>query len=171
MRRGFKSSGILTEEELYSLPGVPSKKKAEEGPVVVIECAEEFPCNPCEPACVQGAIRVGKPITNLPRLNEELCIGCGECVPQCPGLAIFMMNFTYSEGEASISFPHEYLPLPMVGEKVKAVDRAGKVITTGKVIEVKNHPSQDRTPVVTIAVPKKFGWKVRGIQRKAGKDI
>jgi Fe-S-cluster-containing hydrogenase component 2 len=169
MSKGYKSSGVLTEEELQSLPGVPSKKRASEGPVAVVECAEEFPCNPCEAACVHGAIKVGRPIINLPELDAEACLGCGECIPQCPGLAIFLMDLTYSEDEASISFPYEFLLVPRVGDEVKAVDRSGKVVTTGKVINVENRPSQDRTPVITISVPKRFGWEVRGIQRKTGK--
>lgn len=45
------------------------------------------------------------------------------------------------------------------------MDRSGKVITTGKVVEVKNLPNQDRTAVVTIVVTKEYGWRVRGIQR------
>lgn len=115
MSRGFKSTGVLTEKELFSLPGVPSKEKAEKGPVVVVECAEEFPCNPCETACGQGAIVVGHPITNLPRLEEDLCNGCGICLPQCPGLAIFLIDLSYSKTEATVSFPHEFFPLPKEG--------------------------------------------------------
>jgi Fe-S-cluster-containing hydrogenase component 2 len=171
MKRGFKSTGILTEEELHGLPGVPSEKKAAEGPVAVIECAEEFPCDPCEYACAHGAIIVGQPITNLPRLEEDSCIGCGECVVECPGLAIFMMDLAYSEKEATVSFPYEFLPLPKVGEDVNALDRSGKVITRGKVVEVKNLPSQDHTAVVKVVVPKEFGWDVRGIERNGGKGV
>jgi hypothetical protein len=78
-----------------------------------------------------------------------------------------MMDLSYSKDEVAISFPHEFLPFPEVGEKVKAVNRGGRVVATGKVIKVRNHRSQDRTPIVTIAVPKKNAWVVRGIQRKA----
>jgi Fe-S-cluster-containing hydrogenase component 2 len=171
MKGGFKSSGILTAKELHGLPGVPSEKRAAEGPVAVIECAEEFPCDPCESSCAHGAIIVGRPITNLPRLDEDSCIGCGECIVECPGLAIFMMDLTYSEKEVTVSLPYEFLPLPRVGEEIEAVDRAGKVITTGKVVEVKNLPSQDRTVVVTIAVPRESGWDVRGLQKRGGKGV
>lgn len=166
MNRGFKSTGILTAGELHNLPGVPPKKRMKEGPVAVIECAEEFPCNPCESACAHGAIIIGQPITNLPRLDEDSCIGCGECIDKCPGLAIFMMDMGYSEKEAAISFPFEFLFVPKVGEHAKAVDRSGKVITMGKVVEVRNLPSQDHTAVLTVVVPKQFGWDVRGIQRR-----
>ncbi len=169
MTRGFKATGILTGTELRSLPGVPSKERAEKGPVAVIECAEEFPCNPCESACTHAAINVGHPITNLPTLKEDLCTGCGICLARCPGLAIFMMDLSYSKDEAAVSFPHEFLPVPEEGDKVKAVNRGGRVVTTGKVIKVRNHRSQDRTPVVTIAVSKKHAWVVRGIHRKAGR--
>jgi Fe-S-cluster-containing hydrogenase component 2 len=103
-------------------------------------------------------------------LEEDLCNGCGICLPQCPGLAIFLIDLSYSKTEATVSFPHEFFPLPKEGERVNAVDRSGKVVAHGRVVKVRNHPSQDRTPVVTIAVPKKYGWVVRGIERKAGKE-
>jgi NAD(P)H-nitrite reductase large subunit len=43
-----------------------------------------------------------------------------------------------------------------------------KLVANGKVVEVRNHPKQDRTPVVTIAVPKKFAWVVR--ESKKGRE-
>jgi hypothetical protein len=82
-----------------------------------------------------------------------------------------MMNLSYSDKEAAVSYPYEFLPLPRVGEEIWAVDRSGKVITTGKVVEVKNLPSQDRTAVMTVAVPREFGWDVRGLQIKGGKSV
>lgn len=168
MKKGFKQTGKLTEEELRSLPGVPSKERADRGPVAIIECAQEFPCNPCETACVQQAIVVGHPITNLPYLKDDDCVGCGECIPQCPGLAIFVMDRTYSPKEASVSFPYEFLPLPSPGDEVEVVDRGGQVIARGRVIEVDYNPHTDRTPVLTVAVPKEHAWIVRGIRRKRG---
>ncbi len=82
-----------------------------------------------------------------------------------------MMDLAYSEEEATVSFPYEFLPLPRVGEEVDAVDRSGKVITRGKVVEVKNLPSQDHTAVVKVEVPKEFGWDVRGIERRGGEGV
>ncbi|UCB45226.1 MAG: 4Fe-4S binding protein [Spirochaetota bacterium] len=166
MQRGFKLTGVLTDAELHRLPGAPSVERAAKGPVAVIECAEEFPCDPCEYSCAYGAIIVGQPIINLPCLDEDSCTGCGKCIAQCPGFAIFVMNLNYSKKEATVSFPYEFLPTYKAGEVVNAVNRSGKVITKGKVVDVKNLTNQDRTVVITIAVPKEFGWDVRGIERK-----
>jgi Fe-S-cluster-containing hydrogenase component 2 len=154
------------KNEIRNKPGIPSKKCLSEGPVAVIECFQEIPCDPCEKICPRGAIKIGKPITNLPALDEKKCIGCGRCIPYCPGLAIFVINMTYSKNEALISFPYEFLPLPKVGTKVEAADRAGKVVTYGKIIKVNTSKGNDYTAVISIAVPKQYGEKVRGILRK-----
>src|SRR5512137_1199840 len=109
MVEGLKKKGVLSNEELSKLPGMPSEEKMKKGPVVIIECAEEIPCNPCELACRQGAIEIGENINNLPVLKEELCTGCGVCIATCPGLAIFTVDLTFSAKEALINIPHEFL--------------------------------------------------------------
>lgn len=160
-----QDTGIMSKKELETSPGYPSKEDLKKGPVVVIECTEEIPCDPCETVCKGGAIVVGKPITNLPRLDSEKCNGCGLCIPICPGLAIFLVDATYSENEAAISFPHEYLPLPKENDEVEAVNRKGRIVCKGKVIKVRSPKRYDHTPVVTVAVPKKYLHEVRGIKR------
>jgi len=160
-----QDTGIMSKKELEASPGYPSKEDLEKGPVVVvIECTEEIPCDPCETVCKRGAIVVGEPITNLPRLDPEKCNGCGLCIPICPGLAIFLVDPTYSENKAAISFPHEYLPLPKEGDEVEAVNRKGEIICKGEVVKVRSPKSYDYTPVVTIAVPKKYIHEVRGLK-------
>ena len=109
-------AGLLTPELLNALPGVPDPQRMEEGPVAVIECAQEIPCNPCCRACPQGAITVAPVITALPSLRGEVCTGCGLCIPKCPGLAIFVVHKNYTESTSLVSFPYEYLPLPAVGD-------------------------------------------------------
>ncbi len=131
--------------------------------MAVIECLQEIPCNFCEDACPNGAISVGNPIINLPRLDEDKCVGCGKCIAFCPGLAIFVVDMTFSNTEARISFPYELLPIHKVGSVVDAVDREGKIITKGRVVDVIEREEFDRTLVVSIAVPKKFAQAVRGI--------
>ena len=165
----LRKTSYLTKEELINLNRYPSKERLNKGPVAIIECTEEIPCNPCEAACKFKAIKIGKPITNTPILDENLCIGCGLCIAKCPGLAIFVIDKTYSNKEGLIMFPYEYLPLPIPGSSVEAVDRAGKVISSGKVIRVLNNKSLDRTPVVTIAIPKEKLDEVRGIKRLESK--
>lgn len=155
--------GALSLEELATLPGMPSQERLEKGPVVIIECAQEIPCNPCEAACRNGAIQVGEPITNLPVLIEEKCTGCGLCIAACPGQAIFVIDMTYSETEATVQLPYEFLPLPDKGEIVDGLDREGQKVCTARVLKVLNPKKFDRTPVITIAVPKDCAMMVRNI--------
>jgi ferredoxin len=150
-------------EELARLPAWPSAQRLAQGPVVIIECAQEIPCNPCEDACRQGAITVGEPITNLPRLSEDRCTGCGLCIAECPGQAIFVVDLTYSETEATVQMPYEFLPLPDKGEWVDGLGRAGEKVCAARVVKVLNPKTFDRTPVIIVAVPKDCAMHVRNI--------
>ena len=107
---------------------------------------------------------MGEPITNLPRLVEEKCRGCGECIPACPGLAIFLVDENYSPTEAAVSIPYEYLLLPETGSSVCALDRCGEKVCSARVIRVSNPRKNNGTAVVTIAVPRKFSNKVRSFR-------
>ena len=120
--------GYLSKEELEELPGMPTRERMAKGPVVVIECAQEIPCNPCVDACRQDAIQIEGSITNLPILESENCTGCGLCVAICPGQAIFVVDVTYSEETGTVMMPYEYLPLPEKGEEVDGLNRAGQVV-------------------------------------------
>lgn len=162
----LEKDGVLSLEEVAGLPGMPSAERLAQGPVVVIECAQEIPCNPCEDACRQGAIQVGEPITNLPVLLEDKCTGCGLCVAQCPGQAIFVVDMTHSDVEATVQLPYEFLPLPKKGDEVYGLNRAGERVCSGRVLKVLNPKGFDRTPVVTVAVPKECAMEVRNIARK-----
>ncbi len=159
------NTGYLEYEELKAVQKLPGKERYKKGPVAVMECVQEIPCNPCEAACKFGAIHIGEPITNLPALDGEACTGCGACVSKCPGLAIFIVNKAYSETSATVAFPYEYFPTPMAGEKKKAVNRKGEVVCEGMVVKVMNPRAFDHTPVVTVEIPKEFADEVRSIQR------
>lgn len=159
----LEKDGVLSPEELAKLPGMPSEERLEQRAVAVIECAQEIPCDPCEEACPVGAIRVGEPITNLPILIEDKCTGCGLCIPVCPGLAIFGVDMTYSDQEATVQLPYEFLPLPEKGETVTALDREGRAVCSARVVRVLNPKKFDHTPVITIAIPKAQAMNVRNI--------
>ena len=151
-------------KEIKKSPGYPSIERLSKGPVAVIECIEEIPCNPCETVCKKKAIIVGKPITNLPRFLCDECDGCGKCLSICPGLAIFLVDNTFSESEASISIPYELLPLPEKGDLVDAIDRNGNIICEGRIVRVQNPKAFNHTAVVTFSVPKKYSEIVRNFK-------
>jgi len=67
------------------------KDDRKEKPFVLIDCLYGFACNPCEFACPHGAITKTSTST-VPNINFDKCIGCMDCVYQCPGLAIFGYN-------------------------------------------------------------------------------
>ena len=166
MVEGLSKQGVLSKDELSKLPGMPSKERIKKGSVVIIECAEEIPCNPCEIACPQGAIEIGENINTLPVLKEDLCTGCGVCIAMCPGLAIFTVDLIFSKKEGLVKIPHEFLPLPKNGEIVKCLNREGKVVSEGRIVKVSNPKGNDRTPVISVAVPKEVAMDVRGIKIK-----
>lgn len=164
---GVVYTGVPSEEELAACPGVPSEERMRRGRVACIECVQEIPCNPCEGICRFGAITVGEQITNLPCLDEEKCTGCGLCVANCPGLAITIIDKSYSPEEATIDFPFEYLPLPAEGDTVDAVSRAGETVCKGRILRVTKLPAYAGTAVIRMAVPQQYIDQVRSMRRLA----
>lgn len=159
------NTGYLEYKELESIQKLPDAERYRRGPVAVIECVQEIPCNPCEAACIKGAIKIGEPIINLPCVDHEKCVGCGICVAKCSGMAIFIVDKSYSETTATVAFPYEYYPLPEAGCDAKGVNRKGEVVCEGKIVKVVNPKSFDHTPVITIEIPKEFADEVRSIKR------
>lgn len=165
MSQNILQNGYPSMEELKEFNRLPSEERYKKGPVAVIECIQNIPCNPCQAACRFQAIHVGTPIINLPQLDEEKCVGCGACIAHCSGLAIFVVDKTYNDTQATVSFPHEYLPLPQKGDKVKAVNRAGEVVCEAEVLRVVNTKANDCTPVITVIISKELADEVRGMVR------
>lgn len=161
----LEKDGVIEKRELKKSPGVPSKKRLKQGPVAVIECIQEIPCDPCVPACPSRAIRIAPTINDLPVLIEKRCTGCGSCIPVCPGLAIFLVDETYSESEDLVSLPYEFLPLPRKGARVLLLNRRGEAVGKGKVQRVLNPRKYDRTAVITLIVPKGLAMEVRGFRK------
>jgi len=166
MSQGLLKTGVISEEELRNSPGIPSRERRERGPVAVIECIQDIPCNPCEASCKVEAITVGEDITNLPRLDEEKCVGCMTCIPICPGQAIFVVDESLGNGRATVAMPYEFLPLPDEGETVTALDRAGAALGDATVTKVRETERMDHTAVVTIEVPKDWSMRARAFRLK-----
>lgn len=66
----------------------------------------------------------------------------------CPGLAVFVIDETYSEDKTVVRIPYEFLPLPQVGDTVDAVDRDGQVVGKAQVVKVQKFPN--KTSIVSI---------------------
>ena len=153
-------------EDIKGKCGFPSLVRIKKGSVAIIECPEEIPCNPCETICKKEAIKVGDPITSCPILYADKCDGCGICIPICPGLSIFTVDYNYSEDKAAISIPNEMLRLPEKGDIVDALDRNGNTVCEAEIVRVRNPKSADNTAIVTIAIPKENIDAVRNFKLK-----
>jgi Fe-S-cluster-containing hydrogenase component 2 len=156
------TTGIATEQDLAKV--IPAKERLEKGPIAIIECFQEIPCNPCSTACKNGAIKQSADINDRPVIDVNKCNGCGICMSKCPGLAIFVVDETYSDKEALVKIPYEFLPLPEEGSNITGLDREGKPACRVKVIKVLNTRYQDRTPIISLAVPKEYSMVVRSIR-------
>lgn len=162
----FEKTGYLTEVDLKKAGLLPTQQRFNKGPVVVVECVENIPCNPCVAACPRKSITIPGNITNLPQVNFNTCNGCTLCIAKCPGLAIFVVHKNYNKKESAISLPYEFLPRPQKGDKVDALNRQGKCICKARVEKILDAKAFDRCAVITITVPKKYYNQVRFIKLK-----
>ena len=154
----FKSTGILTLKDLKKLGLIPPESRLKKGPVAIIECPEQIPCNICVDACPFKAIEMNK-ITDIPKVNWKRCTGCAICLSVCPGLSIFIVDLSRDD-KALVTIPYEFLPVPKKGEEVILLNRSGKAVGKGKVIKIWE---RNKTWVVTIEVPKQLAMEVRAI--------
>lgn len=156
----LERTGIPTDDDLEKI--IPDKKRLAKGPVVIIECFQRIPCDPCAISCKLGAIKPFKDINDSPIVDFDKCTGCGICISSCPGLAIFVIDMNYSDEKSLIKLPHEMLPLPEKGEDVYALDRAGSIL--GKVKVVRVLKIKNKTNIISLEVPKSMVMKVRSIK-------
>lgn len=154
------ANGIPTEEDIKKM--IPSSEAFDRGPVVIVECFQHIPCDPCAASCPSGAILPFKDINDLPEVDYERCTGCGLCIASCPGLAIFVVDMTYSDSEALIKLPFELLPVPRKGQVVSGLDRAGEKVADVKVDRVLT--TKNKTNVITIIVPRDLAMVIRNIR-------
>ena len=110
-------------------------------PFVITDCLYGFACNPCSFACRQGAIT--KSSTSVtPIIDYDKCIGCMECVSQCPGLAIF----GYNPERRLLYFPYEF-DEPQCKE-VFLVDDNGAKLGEGVIERIIRKPNKTNVVVV-----------------------
>ena len=151
--KSYEKNGILSPKDLT----LPTDEQLKKG-VAIIECIQEIPCDPCVAICPVDSISM-KDINDTPKIDFEKCTGCRRCVSICPGLAIFVVKV--KDDKALITLPYEFLPIPKDGDKVIALDRAGKARGKAKVVKVNR---TGKTTVVTIEVDKKLAMDVRNIK-------
>ena len=127
---------------LLDKPAMPSaERKAAKG-FVIADCLYGFACNPCSFSCKQGAIT--KSSTSVtPVIDYDKCIGCMECVAQCPGLAIF----GYRPDRSQLFLPLEF-NLPDGAKDVFLVNNNGAKVGEGEIERVIPKPNKTNIAVI-----------------------
>ena len=127
---------------LLEEPRKPSPERMAAKGFVIADCLYGFACNPCAFSCKQGAIT--KSSTSVtPKIDYDKCIGCMECVAQCPGLAIF----GYRKDRNQLFLPLEF-NLPEGAKAVFLVDDNGAKVGDGEIERVIRKPNQTNIAVV-----------------------
>ncbi len=136
-------------------PSLPDEARAAAKPFVVANCIYGFACNPCTFACKHGAI--SKPATSsAPEIDYEKCLGCMECVYQCPGLAIF----GYNKAKGEIFLPIEYKVNE--GAEVVLVNDNGEKTGEGTVVRIL--PKPNRTNIARVNVTCMYGNDITDVK-------
>ncbi len=157
----LEKAGVPSGQQVAAVK--PSKERLARGPVAIVECFQKIPCDPCYTACKRGGFLPFEDINDLPRMDFEKCNGCGICIGACPGLAIFIVDETYSEDEALVMIPWEFLPVPAEGSTVQGLNREGEAISEVKVKKVRSAGKNNNTYILTLIVPKEFAHDIRSI--------
>ena len=111
------------------VPLLPAPERMLAKPFVQADCLYGFACNPCSFSCPQHAISK-LTTSSTPVIDYDKCIGCMECVNQCPGLALFGYNIA----KQWCFLPVEYDITE--GAEVYMVDNNGAKLGTGVVEKV-----------------------------------
>jgi len=156
-----RNRGYLDTEMLKDRIPLPSKRRWAAGPVAIIECTEDIPCNPCVDSCPAGAIHMSS-LTAPPTVDYQACTGCTRCMDVCPGLAIFVVDIS-GENRAIVTVPYEMLPLPQKGQRVEALGRSGKRLGLVEVIRIRKSRG---AAIVSVAVPRELAMEVRAVRVK-----
>ncbi len=116
-------------------PCRPTPERMNQKGFVQIDCLYGFACNPCAFSCPHGAITKTSTST-VPEIDFGKCIGCMDCVYQCPGLAIFGYNLS-----------KDWLFLPIEYEVAEQsacylVDNQGTILGEGMVEKILRKPNK-----------------------------
>lgn len=169
-------TGVPTIDDMVDV--VPPIERLKKGPVAIIECFQEIPCNPCYTSCPAEAIGGMDNINNVPVLDYDKCIGCGSCITACPGLAIFVVDYlrqssvskiswngkNAQKGSSIIRIPYEFSPLPKEGDMVIALNREGITVGEARVFKVQSEKSKNKTAVVWLEVDRGLVMEIRNFK-------
>jgi Fe-S-cluster-containing hydrogenase component 2 len=155
-------TGIPTNDDLVTI--TPSDERFKKGPVVIVECFQEIPCNPCVDACRPGAITKPNDINDLPVVDFDKCNGCGICIAHCPGLAIFVVDKTYSETHAIVRIPYEFVPVPAGGQFAYGLDRSGVERGLFEVVRVISGGEKNKSTTIWLTVPQELAMEIRAVR-------
>lgn len=157
----FRETGLIEQDELEKLGLIPPLDRFKKGPVALLECPEEIPCNICVPYCPVKAIEMDR-IIDIPRVNWDKCTGCGMCVAVCPGLAAFVVDLSKEDCDY-VTIPHELIPVPQLGDEVFLLNKKGERVGRGVIVRVWE---RNKTWIVTVRVPKGLGMEVRAVWKE-----
>lgn len=159
-------TGVPSASELARV--TPPAERRARGPVVVVECFQRIPCDPCHYSCHFGAIAPFSDINDVPVVHWDNCTGCGLCVAACPGLAIFVIDETAGTDDCLIAMPYEMSPVPAKGTRVSLRDRAGVAVGSGSVERVVPGRKVAGTTVVWVRAPKDLSMAARSFSIEEG---
>ena len=142
-------TGIPDKEAIEAV--TPNETRFLKGAVAIAECFQKIPCNPCTKACVKKAIHIEPDINETPKIDFDVCNGCGACMLKCPT-------------EALVKLPFEFLPLPKKGELACGLNRSGEALGWFPVVQLIQGGAKNKTNIVCLAVPKELAMDVRAIK-------
>ncbi|MCL2028214.1 MAG: FAD-dependent oxidoreductase [Bacteroidales bacterium] len=116
-------------------PQMPTAERMQNKGFVIFDCLYGFACNPCAFSCKCGAITKSS-TTAVPRIDFDKCIGCMDCIYQCPGLAIFGFNLKRN----LLFLPIEYAVSE--GAEVFLVNNQGQKLGEGIIEQILEKPNK-----------------------------